>query len=732
MWHHLSRASQTRAKPPRAFATSAILRAALAAVTVAVLAGCGVTFKPGAGSNNNVAIQLAISPKSATLPVGGTQQFTATVSGTDNQGVTWRLRSSASPATAIGAITPGGLYTAPGSITGSTTLEVTATSDADPAQQAAITVTVLPGGIVVTPSQATLPAGASLTMAASVTGLASNQVTWSVNGIVGGSSAFGHISQQGVYVAPLIDPGTAITVTAASAVYNSFSGAATLQIVDPATPPLEGVSYAGTEASWSALALPWIDSLVGLTWDPVARVWNVDPLWQMPSEGVGPSVYFLEEALRPATRLAIASQDVPLMEELALFHLALLQQRATTLGAMEQSAQPGDVIFIDGPAAARTFAWYDPFPGGREIRESQLSNAQYLSTAAQLLRAIAEMPSATRTATLAQFATTYGPFLASEQLMRLLYGKTWWAHYQNPALGNPVVTAWQFLAAHPGYQPLPPNPQYSAAISDIELWLMMDTGEVVAADAAAPGFAILDANTRELLRNAAQAGTQAMQTRCSHKTAADGADVLSAFAGEWQDYPDFAYSAITTQQTPTQPGVQPGLSWDSSHAYRLPVVFRSLYETEWATGATYPARWDLVALGNTYVHLTLNMASGFPAFNNYLDGTDGWFQFDPADPTGGYPPYLYCDAMHKSNCLNVGAVQGWGELSPFNPDVAALGQKIINLAYDDSPAATAFKTQHYYVDGQYEVNDGVYPWLMMWVAADNAEQLVAPGAAPSL
>jgi hypothetical protein len=467
----------------------------------------------------------------------------------------------------------------------------------------------------------------------------------------------------------------------------------------------------------------------------VARAWNVDPLWQVPSVGIGPSIYFLEEALRPATRLALAKQDVPLMEQLALFHLALLQHRTTTLGAMIGTASPGDIVFIDGPASARTFAWYEPIPGGREIREWQLSDTQYLSTAAQLLRAVAEMPGESRTATLNAFAATYGEFLANEQLMRLLYGTTWWAHYQNPTIGNPVVSAWQFLAAHPGYQPAPPNPQYSAAISDIELWLMMDTAELVAADADAPGWHLLDANTRELLRAAVQAGSAVMQIRCHHKIAADGADVLSAFAGEWQDSPDFAYSAVTTQQIPTQPDVQPGLSWDSSHAYRFPIVFRSMYETEWATGAAYPTRWDLVALGNTYVHLALSKASAYPDFNNYLDGTDGWFQFSPTDPSGGYPPQLYCNAEQRGNCLSVGTVQGWGELSRFNPDLAALEQQIINLAYDDSAAATAFKTQHYYEDGPYAVRDGVYPWLMMWVAADNAEQLVqtdtASGPSPS-
>lgn len=96
--------------------------------------------------------------------------------------------------------------------------------------------------------------------------------------------------------------------------------------------------------------------------------------------------------------MAIAKQNIPLMEELADFHMALL-------------------------------------------RESQPAGVQYISAAARLLRAIAEMPAASRTAPLNNLALRYSPFLFSEQLFRLLYGQTWRAHWQNPTIGNPVVTA---------------------------------------------------------------------------------------------------------------------------------------------------------------------------------------------------------------------------------------------------------------------------------------------------
>jgi hypothetical protein len=292
-------------------------------------------------------------------------------------------------------------------------------------------------------------------------------------------------------------------------------------------------------------------------------------------------------------------------------------------------------------------------------------------------------------------------------------------------MGNPVVTAWQFLAAHPGYRVTPPGYQYAAAMSDIEVWLVMDAAEVVAADAEAPELEIIDdAGTRDDLRNAVLAGTELMNTRCHHEVSADGADVLSLFPGEWDDYPDYAYTGVTTgPEAPTVPDSKPGVGWDSSHSYRFPVVFRSLYETASFTGATFPARNDLVALANSYVHLAFDPTSTWPVFNNFLDGTDGWFRVGYMGQ-GGYPPHRFCDAIQLGNCLTPGTVQGWGELAFVNPELASLEQRLITLAYDDSPGATTFKDQHYYYgDSHYSISNGLYPWLMIYVAGDSADRL---------
>ena len=88
----------------------------------------------------NSGIAVAVAPTSATLAPSGTQQFSATVSGSANQAVTWSI----SPA--FGAISSSGLYMAPGTVAATQNVSVIATSVADPTRSASATVTLTPPG----------------------------------------------------------------------------------------------------------------------------------------------------------------------------------------------------------------------------------------------------------------------------------------------------------------------------------------------------------------------------------------------------------------------------------------------------------------------------------------------------------------------------------------------------------------------------------------------------------
>ena len=76
-------------------------------------------------------VAVSISPTTASLVGGGTQQFTASVTGASNTAVTWTATG--------GTVSSGGLYTA-GSTTG--TFNITATSQADSTKSASAVVTI--------------------------------------------------------------------------------------------------------------------------------------------------------------------------------------------------------------------------------------------------------------------------------------------------------------------------------------------------------------------------------------------------------------------------------------------------------------------------------------------------------------------------------------------------------------------------------------------------------------
>lgn len=105
----------------------------LTALALGPLAACSA---PSNETHPPVTIGVSISPTAVTLQPGGQQAFTATVTGSANEGVTWAVTGG----TLTGAGNPV-TYTAP-AVAG--TYQVTAASVADPSKTAAASVTVEP------------------------------------------------------------------------------------------------------------------------------------------------------------------------------------------------------------------------------------------------------------------------------------------------------------------------------------------------------------------------------------------------------------------------------------------------------------------------------------------------------------------------------------------------------------------------------------------------------------
>jgi hypothetical protein len=89
-------------------------------------------------------VAVAVTPATASITPGATQQFAATVTRTSNTAVTWTVSGIVCSGTACGTISSSGLYTAPAAVPSSATVTITATSMSDPTKSASANVSIVP------------------------------------------------------------------------------------------------------------------------------------------------------------------------------------------------------------------------------------------------------------------------------------------------------------------------------------------------------------------------------------------------------------------------------------------------------------------------------------------------------------------------------------------------------------------------------------------------------------
>ena len=161
------------------------------------LASCG---GGGGGGPTPQPVSVSISPTTASVEIGNTVQFTATVSNTSNTAVTWQVNNVTGGNATVGTISTSGLYTAPAAVPNPNTVTVKAVSQADATKSASATVTItLVITVTVSPTPVTVPAGGTQQFTATVENTANTAVTWKVNGVTGGNSTLGTISTGGLY-----------------------------------------------------------------------------------------------------------------------------------------------------------------------------------------------------------------------------------------------------------------------------------------------------------------------------------------------------------------------------------------------------------------------------------------------------------------------------------------------------------------------------------------------------
>jgi hypothetical protein len=237
---------------------------ALLGANLFVLPGCGNTGSPSTDPSN---VSVSVQPTSASLFLGQTQPFQASVIGASDQSVSWRVSGVPGGNATLGTISASGTYTAPTVLPSPASVTVEAVSNANSAASASAAVD-LKDDIVVTvmPNPVTLPDGGAQVMTANVqgTGNPATGVTWTVNGIAGGNSTVGTIVPNGantaVFTAPAVPPSPAtVRVMATSVADTTKSGSTSVTITCAATnsiaPPSASAGLGLTQAFSASFCL---------------------------------------------------------------------------------------------------------------------------------------------------------------------------------------------------------------------------------------------------------------------------------------------------------------------------------------------------------------------------------------------------------------------------------------------------------------------------------------------
>ena len=212
-------------------------------ITVTAISQANTADLANASVNLVSGVTVSVSPASVNIQLSKTQQFTATVTGSSNTGVTWQVAGVNGGNSSVGTISSSGLYTAPSSATTPLAVSISAVSDVDATKSASASV-VVHGAITVavSPNSARVQTFHSQQFAAQVSGASTSGVTWQVNGITGGNSSVGTISTEGIYTAPSVVPTSAsgntrktttVSVTAISQQDSTATGSAIVTVVAP-------------------------------------------------------------------------------------------------------------------------------------------------------------------------------------------------------------------------------------------------------------------------------------------------------------------------------------------------------------------------------------------------------------------------------------------------------------------------------------------------------------------
>ncbi len=236
----------------------------------------------------------SISPASASVTVGGSQMFTASLCVAPGTPVAWQVNGVAGGDSGVGTIASTGgssaSYIAPAAVPSPSSVMIDATAGT---QSATAAVSIVAGQaitVTVSPSSASVITGQSASFTATVAGISNSAVTWTVNGVPDGNGTVGQVcapasnpcaAPSGTentveYLAPEAQPQpSSVTLVAISQADTSAIGSTQITITAPAPPGINLVpfyAFIGPDEQFQFIATVSGEANAGVTWSVSSAV----------------------------------------------------------------------------------------------------------------------------------------------------------------------------------------------------------------------------------------------------------------------------------------------------------------------------------------------------------------------------------------------------------------------------------------------------------------------------
>lgn len=245
----------------------------------------------------------------------------------------------------------------------------------------------------------------------------------------------------------------------------------------------------------------------------------------------------------------------------------------------------------------------------------------------------------------------------------------------------------------------PDDPDYCHAVQiDSDLHIVAGLVELMAARTLEPSLVSIDSADERALRAYLDLALSLVESRFTDTYLHDfsGNQVIGTIldVGMWRAHPDHTWAGYTGSSFPSgaPPAAVTALGLDISHSRRLVHVFETLHQGGMITGRSFPDETVMRRLANQFAYRAFQGDLSRPLFNNYMDGTNGWYRVGYHGDGFGYAP---------SDLSSAGVTGGYGFWKQYTPDISQINQALWLLLRSSELELTKIRGEHYgtYWDG---------------------------------